>query len=437
LSIADALTDGDETLLTDLLGAPLVVAPNNFVERPWGGAGIRGYKGLHPLPDQHAVSGHGLGEAFELAAFDEDAEAARYPSIVRFSDGSAASLPRLLSRFGDRILGDSFVRRYGRCLPLLPKTLDVRELLSVQGHPPGHTEVYIVIDAEPGATLGLGFAADIDPEGYGSRLRAGLDRQKALLQLLHPDADLHALHGRLSRWFARRESGADSARDAAADSATELVGELLAPGISPTAAANLLDELKRDYWFVLDSLNRIEVSAGQVIYNATPDRLLQRGQKPSAEVHALGNPERKEVVALEVRLPGPTFRAWDNVRFPQRDVDVDAALAALNLRASSEHEFIREEAPDPARPGVSISVDCEYFRIEHCRPAPGAPCTVPVTSPVCMHVIAGAVQIECEPDGSTTRLTQGQSALVPASIAECELSSDGGAHVVCVTLPCG
>ena len=58
---------------------------------------------------------------------------------------------------------------------------------------------------------------------------------------------------------------------------------------------------------------RGEVTKGSIVFDG-------------AEVHALGNPEGREILALEIRRPGPTFRAWDNVRFPVRDVDVDAAL---------------------------------------------------------------------------------------------------------------
>jgi hypothetical protein len=56
---------------------------NNFVERPWGGTMMREFKRLTPLPDQRVMSGMGLGEAFEIAAFDTDTEARQYPSRVR------------------------------------------------------------------------------------------------------------------------------------------------------------------------------------------------------------------------------------------------------------------------------------------------------------------------------------------------------------------
>ena len=54
------------------------------------------------------MNGLGIGEAFELAAYDADEEARRHPSRVMFADGSTLSLPVLLARHGGRLLGDAF-----------------------------------------------------------------------------------------------------------------------------------------------------------------------------------------------------------------------------------------------------------------------------------------------------------------------------------------
>ena len=161
-SLAERLLHGDAALAS-ALGAELI-APrrDNFVERPWGGTGMRRFKRLCELPAQLEVTGLGLGEAFEIAAYDADPEAASYPSKVRLTDGSEITLPRLLAMHGETLLGREFVARHGARFPLLPKTLDIHELLSVQGHPEGCTEVYIIIEAEPGATIRVGFATDVD-----------------------------------------------------------------------------------------------------------------------------------------------------------------------------------------------------------------------------------------------------------------------------------
>src|SRR5690606_31508852 len=185
MTIAQALLDGREDVLERVASAPLKARADNFVERPWGGFKLREYKGLAG----GAAGAERLGEAFELAACDADAEARSYPSIIRFSDGSELALPELLQRHAARLLGPGLAEAYGRAFPLLPKTLDVKELLSVQGHPEGHTEVYVVIDADPGATIRVGFARDIDGAALAARLEEGRAKQQSLLdEVGHPDS---------------------------------------------------------------------------------------------------------------------------------------------------------------------------------------------------------------------------------------------------------
>jgi mannose-6-phosphate isomerase class I len=428
-TLAEAALGGDERVLRALLSRPLVVDRKNFVERPWGGTRIRMHKGLHPLPEQAGTTGQGIGEAFEIAAFDQDEEACRYPSHVVFDDGSRLSLPRLLEQHGVRILGERFVGRYGACLPLLPKTLDIGELLSVQGHPPGHTEAYIILDAEPGATLAVGFRDDMDSAQLERRLTRGLRQQQALLRLLAPAADLSALHRLLAPWFAAREDDIESI--------VSTLARFVAGAGQITEATRLLAALKTSYWQMLDSLNAIEAIPGRVIYNATPPRLLAGGQVPSAEVHALGNPEGREVIALEIRLPGPTFRAWDNVRFPQRDVDVATAIASLGLRGTTPEDFIREEVPDPERPGVTCSVDSEFFRVEHYRPGPRAAMPLRGNEPSCLLVIAGETVVRDTDGRAIAKLGRGEAALVPVGLGHCYLDAEEeDTHIVGVTLPC-
>jgi mannose-6-phosphate isomerase class I len=426
LTLAARALAGDPATLAELSASLLVPERNNFVERPWGGTLIREFKHQHPLPDQQLITGFGLGEAFEIAAFDDDDEAARYPSRIRCDDGSLLSLPSLLAAHGAVLLGEHFVGRHGACLPLLPKTLDVKELLSVQGHPAGNTEVYIILDAEPGATLRLGFKNDQDPDSLVEVLLAGLARQRKLVSLLGPGADLVAVQRAVQPWFADPGGGVP---------VSELVAELRPPHVeSSEAVGKLLVALKRDYRDVLDRLNEIELKPGLVIHNATPSRLLAPGQQPSAEVHALGNPEGREMLALEIRRPGPTFRAWDNVRFPPRAVDVRAAIDALNLRATAVDEFIREPRPEPGRPGVSCAVDSEAFRIERLRPTESAPIELPAAGPYCLHVTDGQVQVEATAAGTVRELSRGESALVPIGCGACRIASRSAAEVISVRI---
>jgi mannose-6-phosphate isomerase class I len=414
-----------------MAGQIIVTARNNFVERPWGGTRLRAFKSLCPLPDQVRLTGSGLGESFELAAFDDDAEAARYPSKVADRDGTAWALPELIREHADVLLGQEWIEKYGRCIPLLPKFLNVRELLSVQGHPEGHTEAYVVVDAEPGATIRLGFRQAVDPVEFGRVLEEGRQRQVELAGLLGEQTDWLALQSILGGWFADKGSDAQT-----------IIPELMAlsgaaaGGAWADKAAALADSLKRTYWHVLDAMNEIELVPGQVIHNSIPQRILDAEQRiAAAEVHALGNPEQREFVMLEVRRPGPTLRAWDNVRFPMRDVDLVAALDVLNLSPTRPEEFVCDRQPGQGR-GHSVSVDSPYFRIEHVELAVGQSFEAAGEDPHCLHVLAGSVEIATEKGVDTTILRCGDSAFVPREVHGWRgVARDADLHLVKVHLP--
>ena len=423
--MARAAMRGESRVLAELAASLIRPERDNLVERPWGGEAIRRFK---RIPADARGAAMPWGEAFEISAFNGDLEAKRFPSRVRFDDGSAVELPGLLEAQGERLLGEPFLARYGACFPLLPKTLSVKELLSVQGHPEGHTEVYIIIDAEPGATLRVGFNRDIDGADLTQRLVRGIEQQYQLQATFGADSDARELQSAVAPWFADR-----NAPLAALES---WLGEKIGLDSARGNAIALLVELKTLYWHVLDSMNAIEVEPGQVIYNATPARLLtETGGTATAEVHALGNPDGKEILALEIRRPGPTFRAWDNVRFPQREVDVAGAIAALNLRATRPEEFICELVPLPGCAGARVSVDCEFFRVVHLAPDAGQPVSLPAAGPHALHCLAGAVEVLGADGRMIGRLESGESALVPVGVGAYRVEAATLADVVRVTLP--
>jgi hypothetical protein len=190
----------------------------------------------------------------------------------------------------------------------------------------------------------------------------------------------------------------------------------------------VLGSLRDLYWEVLDLMNEIPVAAGQVIHNATPQRIARAaGTPPSAEVHALGNPEGHEILALEIRRPGPTFRAWDHVRFPIRGVDIRAAIAALNLHRTEAEEFAAAIVPIGGRPGVSRSVEGEHFRLEHLTPTALTSVEVPAAAPHSLHAIDGAVSVYCTDGALAGRMVRGESALVPAGVGAYRVAADTSA----------
>jgi mannose-6-phosphate isomerase class I len=330
-----------------------------------------------------------------------------------------------LAVHADALLGEAFIRGYGRRFPLLPKLLDVAELLSVQAHPPGNTEVYVIVDADAAATIRLGFAVDVDAVALSARLAGGRRDQQRVLELLGADSadELQAL---LKGWLARR-----------AAKATELKVALVERLSDATTWAEVdarLTSLHETYWKVLDAMNAIPVKAGDVVYNSNPPRVVAVSGKPaSAEVHALGNTEGRGVFALEIRRPGPTLRAWDNVRFPLRNLDIEGALEAVNLAATRPEDFIVERKR--VRPGVARSVDCEYFRLEHLEPTASLAIDVPASSPHCLHALAGSVSVWRRQEELGT-LERGESAFAPAAVGAYRIVAEAEpAAVVRVSLP--
>jgi mannose-6-phosphate isomerase class I len=422
-ALADRLLEGDRALAAELAAGLLKPRRDNLVERPWGGSRLRAFKGVEPSQE---ASGRPIGESFEISADDGDDEARLHPSVLELADGSTITLAALLAVHADALLGEAFVARYGRRFPLLPKLLDVAELLSVQAHPPGNTEVYVVIDAEPGATIRLGFVEDVDAAAWSVDAERGRRDQRRLLELVG-ERRAGELQELLKAWLARR--GTQPAELEAA------MREWLPQRSAWQEAAALLASLHETYWTLLNSLNEIPVKAGDVIYNANPERVTAASRKPrSAEVHALGNPEGRGVFALEIRHPGPTFRAWDNVRFPLRGIDIEAALGALSLRATCAKDFV--VAPVQVRPGVRRSVDSEYFRLEHFDLAPGAALTVPAAAPHCLHALAGRVRVRRSGGGEIGSLARGEAALIPIGVGGYTLSAGGEpASVLRVVLP--
>lgn len=427
---AAAVAAADQATIAHMASNPIKPRSDNLICRPWGGYGLRDYKNLGA--DGATPAGAGpWGEAFEICADGTDAEASRYPSIVSLPDGSEIDLPLLLAVGGRHILGDAFVATFGPRLPLLPKTLDVHELLSVQAHPEGNTEAYVILAAEPGATICLGFRRDMDAEQLKRRLATGRLTQQALVDRLLPTAHPAQIQALLAPNFAQREQSCETV-------VAEL-SALLAPGKpGGETTASLIASLKQLYWEVLDSVNRFEVEAGQVIYNANPPRIaLHTGRPRSAEVHALGNPEGKQILALEIRRPGTTYRAWDHVRFPLRDIHIEKALDALNLMATDPREYFAQPHALAERPGVFRSVEAETFIIDHLRPRPGQSVKQPADGLVrTLHVVRGSVLLESASATAQTPIGRGESALLPASLPDLTVTSDAtDAEAILVTIP--
>lgn len=141
-------------------------------DKLWGGQKIGKYLGKHfdPLPN--------CGESWEISGV------APHVSVVDNGPLAGQSLATLLQEYKGALVGQAVYRRFGDTFPLLVKYIDANDALSVQAHPNdalarqrhdclGKTEMWYVIQADPGATLVSGFNRPLDREHYLATLAAG------------------------------------------------------------------------------------------------------------------------------------------------------------------------------------------------------------------------------------------------------------------------
>ncbi len=415
--LAGRVRRGDPEALATIAARPIAVRPDNLVERPWGGRRLAGPDGGEVGLDAR------YGERFELAADPDDPEAAAHPSAAVLPDGSELPLPELLALGAAELLGARHVERHGPRVPLLPKTLDVAELLSVQAHPPGQPEVYVVLDCDPGASVRVGFRRPIDPAALRERLLAAQAAQHGLIERIGAAVDHDALQRVLAPLLLDRDTPAARLREA------------LAPFLTADADTELLlGRLRAACTEMLDALNPIEVAPGTVIYNADPAS--RAAGRPSAAVHALGNPEGRSLLLLEVRKPGPTLRAWDHGRFPPRELAVQAALEACASTATDASDYLVTPAPVAGSPGVARSVASPEFVVEHVTPDGAAPVHRDAGGALrTVHVIRGAMSLYGRDGTRLAELAAGCSALLPVGLGPYAVHGAAGAEAVEVTLP--
>ncbi|MCI5709586.1 MAG: class I mannose-6-phosphate isomerase [Prevotella sp.] len=149
---------------------PLLFQPNLHTV-VWGGDRICGYKGLD-------MQQKNIGESWEVSAVPTS------KSIVSNGELAGRDLVSVVDEAPDEILGKAVSEKYNGQLPLLVKFIDSAKPLSIQVHPndemarrehgkSGKTEMWYVIDAQPGSFLYAGFKQEITPEEYKRRIADG------------------------------------------------------------------------------------------------------------------------------------------------------------------------------------------------------------------------------------------------------------------------
>ncbi len=400
-TFAERLRGADPESRAAIARGPIRIDPDNLIQRPWGGRWLLDLKHLGEREGN-------FGESFELSAWADDPEAGSHPSKVVFDDGSTMSLPELLALAGTELLGESFFAAYGPNIPLLPKLLDIEGLLSVQTHPRGNPELYVVVDADPGTTLRLGWRRDVDPRELAESLRAGRTAQERLIAVLRDDADFESVQRVFSSVLGREGSASDQAA---------AIAHGLADQLRPDASHDeLLDRVGRaieHYHQLLDRMNVLTIAPGDVIYNARPSEPVTN-IGASAEIHALGDPSGKRALLFEVRRPGVTYRAWDHLRFPIRNIAIDQAIATMSCASSSPEQFRVQPRALPGRPGVRRSIESPAFVVDHLQPSANVTIELRASGlPATLHGLRGEVELHDREGRPLGRLRAGETMLLP------------------------
>jgi mannose-6-phosphate isomerase len=124
------------------------------------------------------VTGEQIGESWEISAVDGD------KTIVYNGDLKGRTIPELIDQFKEDFLGKKVYAQYGQDFPLLIKFIDAAAPLSIQVHPGdeiarerhnsyGKNEMWYIMDAEPDASITIGFNRKLDKKSYQSHVAAG------------------------------------------------------------------------------------------------------------------------------------------------------------------------------------------------------------------------------------------------------------------------
>ena len=148
---------------------PLLFEPNLHTI-VWGGDRLTSWKGLSQ--QEH------IGESWEVSAVESS------PTVVANGAFKGKTLPEVVAMAPEDILGKAVAKRYDDKMPLLVKFIDAQKDLSIQVHPDdamamrehgknGKTEMWYILDAEPGACIYSGFKKSLTPDEYKRMVQDG------------------------------------------------------------------------------------------------------------------------------------------------------------------------------------------------------------------------------------------------------------------------
>jgi len=137
----------------------------------WGGNMIAAFKGIDLGSDL-------VGESWEISGLKGR------ESVVSQGPDKGLTLRQLIKKYKSQLVGKRIYRTHGNEFPLLVKFIGASKDLSVQVHPDedlarrrhhccGKTEMWYIIDTEPGASLLAGMNRTITPTEYLQHMNDG------------------------------------------------------------------------------------------------------------------------------------------------------------------------------------------------------------------------------------------------------------------------
>ncbi len=130
----------------------------------WGGEKIAARKGISDAPPC-------IGESWEISGVEG------HESVVANGEEKGMSLSDIVAKHKDNLVGKRVYESFGEKFPLLVKIIDASHNLSVQVHPGdelaaerhgcfGKTEMWYILETEPGAKVFAGLTKKIFPDDY-------------------------------------------------------------------------------------------------------------------------------------------------------------------------------------------------------------------------------------------------------------------------------
>ena len=140
-------------------------------DKIWGGKKLRTV--LHKKE-----AGDKAGESWEISCYDKDI------SIVAEGFLKGNNLEELIEIYMGDLVGDKIFDKFGLVFPLLIKFIHAEDILSIQVHPNdevamrkhssfGKTEMWYIMESDPGSTIISGFNREMDKQTYIKYLQEG------------------------------------------------------------------------------------------------------------------------------------------------------------------------------------------------------------------------------------------------------------------------